>query len=138
MAVGLKVGPIFYKIGMGSFLNCFFSTVTYNLENSKRGSIFPYLMKYLYQGRLLYNDIPFAEKELRTIKSELKSYSPDKVVWDIDDLKKRPPWGSNIADRITDLSNYFYTSEGENLFDLFEKALKTGKEVKKDIIIFSL
>lgn len=32
--VGLKVGPIFYKIGNGSFLHAFFSTVAYNLENN--------------------------------------------------------------------------------------------------------
>ena len=138
MAAGLKVGPIFYKIGTGDFLNSFFSTVVYNLENSKRGSRFPCLMRDIYQGRLLWNDIQLAEKELKIIKSELMLYLPDKVVWDIDDLSKRPPWGDNIADRITDLSNYFYTSDSENLFDLFTKALNTGKEVKKDIIIFSI
>jgi hypothetical protein len=57
MAVGLKVVPIFYKIGTGNFFNSFFSTVTYHLEKSKRGSKFPYLMKNLYQVELLYNDI---------------------------------------------------------------------------------
>jgi hypothetical protein len=38
MAVGLKVGPIFYKIGTGSYLTSFFSTVVYNIDeiNSKR------------------------------------------------------------------------------------------------------
>jgi len=138
MAVGLKVGPIFYKIGTGSFLHSFFSTVIYNLEHSKRGSRFPFLMKDLYQGKLICKNIPSAEKELKIIKTELKLFPPDKVVWDIDDLNKRPPWRDNIADRITNLSNYFYTSDGDDLFDLFAKALNTGKEVKKDVIIFSL
>jgi len=138
MAVGLKVGPIFYKIGTGSFFNSFFSTVVYNLENSKRGSRFPCLMRDLYQGKLLYNDISLAEKELKVIKSELKSYPPDKIVWDIDNLEKLPLWGDNISDRITNLSNFFYTSDGDNLFDILDKALNTGNEVKKDVTIFSL
>jgi hypothetical protein len=137
MAVGLKVGPIFYKIGTDSFLNCFFSSITYNLENSKRGSKYPY-MKYLYQGELLFQDIPSAEVELEAIRLELKSFLPDKVVWDIDDLSKRPPWGDKIADRITNLSNYFYTSNGDDLFDIFFKAFDAGSQIKKSVTIKSL
>jgi hypothetical protein len=137
MAIGLKVGPIFYKIGTGSFLNCFFSSITYHLENAKRGSKFP-CMKQLYQGELLCRDIPSAEIELKTIRSKLKSFSPDKVIWDIDDLSKKSPWNGNIADRITSLSNYFYTSDGVDLFDVFLKAFDAGKQIKKDVILKSL
>ena len=138
MAVGLKIGPIFYKIGTGSFLNCFFSTIAHNLEKSKRGSKYPYLMKELYNGELLYENISKAEKELNIVREELKAFSPEKVVWDIENLSQRPPWGNEIADRITDLSNYFYTSDGNDLFEVFFKAFNTGKEVKKNILVHSL
>lgn len=138
MAVGLKVGPIFYKIGTGSFLNCFFSTVIYNLEASERGSRFPYLMGNLYGGELSYKDIPLAQKELEQIKSELESFPPNKVIWDIDYPDQTPPWRDNIADKITNLSNYFYTSDGEDLFELFTRALKAAKEIERDVIISSL
>jgi hypothetical protein len=32
MAVGFKVGPLFYKIGTGGFLHCFCSNFAYHLE----------------------------------------------------------------------------------------------------------
>jgi hypothetical protein len=55
--VGLKVGPIFYKIGTGSLLHCFFSTIAVRLENGNWGSEYPILMKQLYQGEILPRDI---------------------------------------------------------------------------------
>lgn len=39
-----------------------------------------------------------------------------KVIWDIDDMTKMPPWGKNISKDITDLSNYFVTSDGKDFF----------------------
>ncbi len=100
MVVGLQTGPIFFKIGTGSFLHCFFSTISYNLENSKGGSKFPYLMNDLYRKELTPENIEKAEIELNIIHTALKSFPPNKVIWDIEDLSQRPPWGNNIADRI--------------------------------------
>ncbi|MBK1895149.1 immunity 70 family protein [Chryseobacterium paridis] len=135
---GLKVGPIFYKIGTGSFLHSFFSTIAYNLENNKWGSRFPLLMNELYYKTLTVDHIDGAIDELKTIQKELVEYDPSMVVWDIEDLKKLPPWGDNIAERITDLSNYFYTNDGEDIFILFYKALDAAKSVNKDVAIHSL
>jgi hypothetical protein len=136
--VGLKVGPIFYKIGTGDFLHSFFSTIAYNLENKKWGSRFPLLMNDLYYKTLSVDKIDEALAELKTIQEELKEYSPSMVIWNIEDLSQLPPWGDNIADRITDLSNYFYTSDGEDLFTLIFKALEAAKSVNKDVNIQSL
>lgn len=136
--VGLKVGPIFYKIGSGDFLHSFFSTIAYNLENKKWGSRFPLLMNDLYYKTLSVDKIDEALAELKTIQEELKEYSPSMVIWNIEDLSQLPPWGDNIADRITDLSNYFYTSDGEDLFTLIFKALEAAKSVNKDVNIQSL
>jgi len=136
--VGLKVGPIFYKIGTGDFLHSFFSTIAYNLENKKWGSRFPLLMNDLYYKTLFVDKIDEALAELKTIQEELKEYSPSMVIWNIEDLSQLPPWGDNIADRITDLSNYFYTSDGEDLFTLIFKALEAAKSVNKDVNIQSL
>lgn len=44
MAVGLKVKFYWYQIGTGDFLHSFFSTIAYNLENSKWGSKYPFIM----------------------------------------------------------------------------------------------
>lgn len=135
---GLKVGPILYKIGTGDFLHAFFSTIAYNLENKKWGSRFPLLMNDLYHKTLSKNDVDAAIEELKIIQTELEEYSPSMVVWDIEDLSKLPPWGDNIAERITDLSNYFYTSDGDDLFAVFFKAFDAAKSVNKDVITHSL
>lgn len=68
----------------------------------------------------------------------MQALSPDKVVWDIDDLSKRPPWGSNISSDITDLSNYFVTSDGNDFLSVFFHALEKAKELRADIEIKSM
>lgn len=135
--VGFKVGCIWYEIGAASFLHSFFSTVAYNLESGNWGTRFPVIMNELYQGELTNANVPNAKVELNTIESELKNLSPDKVIWDMEDLGKQPPWGTRISNQITDLSNYFVTSDGRDFLTIFRKALDDAIEIKTDIIISS-
>lgn len=135
--VGFKVGCIWYEIGAASFLHSFFSTVAYNLEGGNWGTRFPLIMNELYQGELTNANVPNAKVELNTIESELKNLSPDKVIWDMEDLGKQPPWGTRISNQITDLSNYFVTSDGRDFLTIFHKALDDAIEIKTDIIISS-
>lgn len=135
MTIGLQTGSIFFEVGAPSFMHCFFSTIAYNLENSEWGSKFPYLMNDFYHKELLPENIEMAETELNIIYEALKSFPPNKVVWNIDDLSQSPPWGENIADTITDLSNYFITSDGKDLFEVLTKALNIAKQINKKITI---
>lgn len=136
--VGFNVDFYWYEIGSGDFLHSFFSTVAVNLENGKWGSRFPIIMNELYQGKIKSRKIDKAIKEVETIKSELKNYPPSKVVWDIEDLSKLPPWGDDIDENITDLSNYFVTSDGEDFIEIFMQALNKAKEMKEPIEIDSM
>lgn len=138
MAVGFKVKYYWFQIGNGDFLHAFFSTVAYNLENRKWGSRFPIIMNELYQGKVKHEDTEKAIKELNIIKLELQTISPDKVVWDIEDLSKQPPWGSNISKDITDLSNYFVTSDGNDFITVFFHALEKAKDVNSEMEIKSM
>lgn len=134
MEVAFKVGPMYYEIGAGSFMYSFFSTVAQNLEKGNWGSRFPYLMDKLFNKALVKNkDIPKLENEVSVIKKEFGKFSPNQVVWDFNDLTKRPPWGNDIADTITNLSNYFVTSDGEDFFDVFYRAINDAKEINMDI-----
>ena len=135
--VGFTVDYNWYTVGSGDFLHSFFSTVAYNLEDKRWGSRFPHLMNELYQGKLNSRNVDEALKELDVISKELKKYSPEKVVWDIEDLSKQPPWGNDISKDITDLSNYFVTSDGEDFLNIFKHALEKAKEIDSDIIIES-
>ena len=136
--VGFKVGCIWYEIGAASFLHSFFSTVAYNLECGNWGTRFPVIMNELYQGKLANANVPNAKVELNTIENELKNLSPDKAIWDIEDLTKQPPWGNKISNQITDLSNYFVTSDGEDFLTLFKHALEKSQELGLPIEIESL
>ena len=123
---------------MAIFCTRFFSTVAYNLENGNWGSRFPVIMSELYQGRLKSEHIDKALEELRVIKRGLQGIAPEKVVWDIEDLSKRPPWGNNISEDITDLSNYFVNSDGDDFLSIFFHALEKAKEVNAEVQIKSI
>ena len=95
-------------------------------------------MNKLYQGSLESEYVNVALMELDTIEEELGKLPPNKVIWDIDDIKKQPPWGNNISKDITDLSNYFVTSDGEDFLTIFRHALEKSQELGLPIEIGSL
>ncbi|CAN2250210.1 immunity 70 family protein [Bacillus sp. LJBS17] len=138
MAVGFKVKYYWYQVGHGDFLHSFFSTVSYHLEEHGWGSKYPYLLNELYQGKLESKNIDSALEELEDIKEKLKEYTPSQVIWDIEDVSKRPPWGDNISEEITDLSNYFVTSDGEDFITILKSALKKGKKTNSEVLIDSI
>ena len=128
MATAFTVKYYMYTIGTADFLNAFFSTVCGRLENGKWGSRFPHLMNELYQGVLPVKHLAAGTEELSQIKQELALFAPDQVIWDIDDRSLTPPWGDNISEDITDLSNYFVTSEGEDFLSVFAAALDKAQQ----------
>ena len=138
MAVGFRVSFFWYQIGTGDFLHSFFSTIAYNLEDGKWGTKYPFLMKELYSGILKEEHLNNAKDELEIITNELKKISVGKAIWDIDDLSKPMPWGNNISPDITDLSNYFVTSDGDDLITVLHHAMDKAVELKSDIIIESI
>ncbi len=127
MGVGLRVGNITTEVGTSDFLHAFFSTVSFHLERDGWGSRFPELFNELYQGDLPLKHCDKVLTDLETIRSELASLDPGKVVWDIDNAELRPPWGDNISDEITSLANYFVTSGGRDLFEVLIECLEYQK-----------
>ena len=138
MAVGFKVKYYWYQIGHGNYLHSFFSTISYHLEQNGWGTEYPFLLNELYNGKLENKNIDSAINELEAIKKKLQDFSPSQVIWDIDNLSKSPPWGDNISKDITNLSNYFITSEGEDIVDMLMKALEKGQKTNSDVYIESI
>lgn len=129
MAVGIKVKFYWYQIGSGDLLHAFFSNVCYHLEKGNWGSIYPYIMKMLYQGLLPHFALKDAINELEQIKNNFEKLSVDKVIWDIENLDITPPWKDNISPEITSLSNYFTTSDGDDLILHMINALKKADQL---------
>lgn len=123
MGVGLCVRENVWPIGTGDFFHAFFSTVCARLEPGGWGTRFPTVMRELYSGELAPDDAARALAELDQIRAELRRLPPSDIVWDVADRTKRPPWGEDISDEITDLSNYFVTEDGRDLFDVLGAAL---------------
>lgn len=138
MSVGFCVDSLCYEVGHGDFLHSFFSTVCYRLEKGSWGSKFPYLMNSLYRTGLEWTDVPAAREELKAVQQALREFPPVDVVWDIDDLSESPPWGNNISEDITDLSNYFVTSDGEDLITVMFTAFDDAEDSRQKIVIESL
>lgn len=138
IAAGFKVKYYWYQVGHGDFLHSFFSTISYHLEKNGWGTEYPFLLNELYNGKLENKNIDSAINELEAIKKKLQKFSPSQVIWDIEDLSKRPLWCDNIIKDITNLSNYFITSEGEDLIDMLMKALEKGQKTNSDVYIESI
>ena len=130
MAVGIQLGSIIDEVGTDDFFHAFFSTIAANLEPGGWGTRFPVIMKTFYAGSLTQPDAAAALAELVTIRRELSLLFPAKIVWDYEDRSKQPPWGNAIAKEITNLSNYFVTSTGRDLFsslqEIFEELIQDG------------
>ncbi len=135
MAIGLSVGDNYYSIGGSDFFHSFFSTISYYLEPNGWGTKYPLLTQELYRGKLSYDKSNKARANLSEIQEILKTFPPDKVIWNIDNLSQRPPWGNNIASDITNLSNYFITNDGEDLFEVLDSAIEYSISNQIDILV---
>ncbi|MFV9423782.1 Imm70 family immunity protein [Microbacterium sp. S1037] len=128
------MGPIAYPIGRADFLGSFFDTVTVRLEGGTRGSRFPTLAALYGDGELSPDAAQLARAELANVERELRRHPSADVVWDIDKPDVSPPWGSDIADTITSLGDYFVTADGRQLIAVMDAALdasvRTGKPVR--------
>ena len=127
-----------YSVGSADFLYSFFSTVAVRLEDEKWGSVYPVIMNELYQGELSADNVSAAITELTDITERLKAISPDKVIWDYDDRSKLPPWGDNISPDISNLSDYFITSDGANFLTVFLHALQAAQKLNKPLKISTM
>jgi hypothetical protein len=118
MGLSARVGRVRREIGTPDFWFSFFSTIGGHLEPDGWGTQYPIVMDALFHGKVESANAAQLEEELIRIRARLAAYPPGDVIWDIDDRSKRPPWGTDISPDITNLSNYFVTSDGKDLFDV--------------------
>lgn len=53
----------------------------------------------------------------------------------MDDPAAEPPWGTDISPSITDLSNYFVTSDGNDPLTVLGHALVKASEMVEDVVV---
>ena len=135
MSVSLWVGRSEFTVGSADFFHAFFSTIAVRLEGGAWGIRFPELMDELFQGQLSSGHVFDATTELATVRAELAAFAPDEIVWDADDVNARPPWDDAIAPGITSLANGFWTSDGQDLFEVIEAALRSAASTGQPVMI---
>lgn len=136
MTLGFGVDCIFYEVGHPDLLHSFFSTMSYHAEPEGWGTKYPLLMKDLYFDKLSWGDVKEARENLKEIQNILQKRKPDEVVWDIEDLTKRPPWDSQpLPPQVINLATYYATPRGVTYFDLLFHALDDAQEVEIDVVI---
>lgn len=133
--VGFTIDNIFSEIGSSDFLHSFFSTISFHLEPNGWGSRFPEIMNQLYQGKLEASAAPQALKDTHAIKAALEKIPAQKVVWDIDNISVKPPWGDYIDKSVTSLANYHITSTQRVLLDLLIENLEFQVQCNKPLTI---
>lgn len=138
MATGILVDCFFYELGHSQFVHSFFSTISYHLEKEGWGTKYPLLMKKLYSGLLNWEDASAVKLNLNEIEQELTKYSTEQVIWKIEDLSKKPPWGNTISSNVTNLANYFAAPGGKTFFEVIHAALNTALKDKCDLKIHKL
>lgn len=53
------------------------------------------------------------------MRDKLSNYSPEDLVYDIDDRSKHAPWEANISPVVTSCANFYTTADGKDLlFDI--------------------
>ena len=117
MTIAFRNGTAITEIGIDVVLHSLLSTVAVHLEGGAWGARFPLIMIKLYQGRLDAPDADTALLELRQIRAGLATLAPAELIWDFNDLSRRPPWGDAVAPRIISMANYHTTNTGQCLLD---------------------
>lgn len=127
MSVGLRSGGIWTEIGDSNLLHALFSTISCCLELGNWGSKYPYLLKKLYYDKLESGETANALVELNEIRMEFTLLKPEKIVWDAEDLTKKPPASFISHLNATNLSECFITVSKRNIFDVFQEVLEFCK-----------
>lgn len=92
-------------------------------------------MRFFLPARRNANHIAAAITELETIRDELKKLPPSAVIWDYENMDKKPPWGDNISSSITDMGNYYVTNDGKDMIEQFFLAFKDAEKEHVPITI---
>ena len=95
-------------------------------------------MNELYQGTLDKDNVETAIEELKKIQLELKRLVRIRWFGILTILSNQPPWGKNISNDITNLSNYFCDKRWRRLhYDIFQR-LGKSKKMQMDLTIESV
>ena len=133
MTIGLELGCVIDEIGDKAFVNAIHSTILIKLESNKVGSVYPTIQKMLSYKPITFNENSLLALEMNRLRGGLRSLPTSSIVWNSSNIYAKPPWGSNISSHITSMENYFVTSTGRDVLNLFDEAILHQQEIKENM-----
>ena len=121
-----------FNLGYEHMVQSFFSTIAYNLENKKWGSVYPAIMKEFYKGKLEPNRIDYAIAEIKDIKNKLSQLNVSKMIYDFEKLDQLPLIDPKLDIKIDDV---YKNDNGERMTDIILKVLTTLRDKKIPLYI---
>lgn len=76
----------------------------------------PKAMDFLVTKRCLADDAVETARQLNMLRDEFAKIPPEKLIYDLNDKKKKAPWSENISLVVTSCANLFTTADGGDLF----------------------
>lgn len=124
------------EIAPDNILRALFATISYRLEPGGWATRFPAVLDHLQQGSLDANRAEQALIELGQIETELRSLSPDRVVWSMDDLRVRNDSRQPVNHNAKNVFDYFVARDGKPLINKLRlivlECRSQGRTVKVD------
>ena len=116
LTISTSDNEAFVNVGGGDTWISLMSTVDVRLKKCSKD--ISAAVNFLHSGECSAEDALKTAKQFNIIRDELSKLSPDKIVYDADDLKKKAPWAGHISPVVTSCANFYTTADGNDL--LFE------------------
>ena len=120
-------------VGSQDIWNSVYSTIVYHLLNAEVK--YKNAMSIFTKGKVSSDNALVAAREMNMIRDELSQVAPNKVIYDINNLNVKPPWGDNISPVITSCMNYFTTADGKDLLFEIVNIFVHSSYYKVDVLI---
>ena len=101
------------EIGTSTIMFSLYSTVKILLR--RKTSKIKTAKDFLKTGNCDHKNAIICARELNLVRDFLSRYSPEKAIWDCNDLSALPPWYNNLSPVITSCANLFTTADGKDL-----------------------
>lgn len=109
-------GKRLIDVGTGAILKSVYSTASKRL--GRRVDKMQDALVFLETGICEAPNSLKTARQFNLLRDEFARLSPDKAIWDIDDLTKESPWSKGLSPVITSCANLYTTADGKDL--LFE------------------
>ena len=121
------------EIGDNDLLFSFYSTICLNLKKS-RNEIND-AIRFLDSGKCNASDCLSVARQFNLIRDKLSLISTDKIVFDMNDPNRIPPWKDNISPVVTSCGNFYTTNDGKDMIYEIICILVFGYYAETDVVI---